>query len=224
MLAIIGGTSLLDYSSSKLRKIKQHTPYGSSEILRGDGFLLLMRHQNRCAPHAIQYIAHIAALKLSGADRIVAFGSTGSYHPDLIPGSRIIPDDFIMLDPAPTIYNHSIGHATPAFDQEIRNSLSEISPDAKFGGTYLQTTGPRLESKAEITWQSGLADVVGMTIGSEVSVSAELGIPFAAICTIDNYAHGICNSDISFDSIIEKVRENHDNSVQLLEDIIEHLR
>ena len=224
MLAIIGGTSLLDYSSSQLQKIKQHTPYGSSEILRGDGFLLLMRHQNRCAPHIIPYLAHIAALKLSGADRIVAFGSTGSYRPELIPGSRIIPDDFIMVDPAPTRYNHSIGHATPVFDLEIREKLAEISPEAKFGGTYLQTTGPRLETKAEISWQSKLADVVGMTIGSEVSVSAELKIPFAAICTVDNYAHGICNSDISYDSIIEKVRENHDNSVHLLEKIIEHLR
>ena len=64
------------------------------------------------------------------------------------------------------------------------------------------------------------ADVVGMTIGSELTVAAELGLPFAAICTVDNYANGVCDAQITYDSIISMVRENQDKALDLLGRII----
>lgn len=220
MLGIIGGTSLLDYKGSEFTKFEQHTPYGTSELFKGDGFFLLLRHQNRCAPHIIPYRSHIAALKLAGADRIIALGSTGSLKENIPPGSRVIPDDFICLTPVPTIMNHSIDHVNPVFDGDLRTLLMKLSPDAIPKGTYIQTRGPRLESKAEISWMKSNADVVGMTIGSELTVAAELGLPFAAICTVDNYANGVCDAQITYDSIISMVRENQDKALDLLGRII----
>jgi 5'-methylthioadenosine phosphorylase len=35
------------------------------------------------------------------------------------------------------------------------------------------------------------ADVVGMTIASECVIAGELGLPYAAICVVDNLANGI---------------------------------
>jgi len=221
MLGIIGGTSLLDYKGSEFSKFEQNTPYGTSELFKGDGFLLLLRHQNRCAPHKIPYRSHIAALKLAGAEQIIALGSTGSLREDIPPGTRIIPDDFVSLATIPSIYNHSIGHANPMFDSYLRSHLANLCPDAKKGGTYIQTCGPRLESRPEIIWMSQLAHVVGMTIGSELTVAHELNLPFAAICTIDNYANGICNAEISYDSILKTVRENQEKTLELLNHIIE---
>jgi len=220
MLGIIGGTSLLDYSGAEFKKFELSTPYGVSQLFRGDNFLLLLRHQHRCAPHKIPYRSHLAALKLAGADRIIALGSTGSLKEDILPGSRVIPDDYISLAPIPTTCNHSIGHANPEFDPELRSLLVDLSPGALNGGTYIQTCGPRLESRSEIAWMAHLAHVVGMTIGSELTVSSELGLPFAAICTVDNYANGICDAHISYDAILQTVRENQEKSLDLLGRII----
>jgi 5'-methylthioadenosine phosphorylase len=220
MLGIIGGTSLLDYSGSEFSKTETHTPYGTSEVLKGDGFLLLLRHQNRCAPHKIPYRSHLAALKLSGADRIIALGSTGSLKENIPPGSRIVPDDYMSLSPIPSICNHSIGHVNPAFDHDLRSLLIRLCPDAINGGTYIQTCGPRLESKYEISWIGQKAHIVGMTIGSELTIANELNLPFAAICTVDNYANGICSAEVTYDAIVEKARENQDRSLDLLGRII----
>jgi len=224
MLGIIGGTSLLDYQGSEFTKFEQHTPYGTRELFKGEGFFLLLRHQNRCAPHIIPYRSHIAALKLAGADRIIALGSTGSLQEDIPPGSRVIPDDFICLTPVPTIMNHSIDHVNPEFDADLRTLLMKLSPEAIQRGTYIQTRGPRLESKAEISWMKRFADIVGMTIGSELTVAAELGLPFAAICTVDNYANGVCDAQITYESIIRTVRENQEKALDLLGRIINSVR
>jgi len=220
MLGIIGGTSLLDYKGSDFTRFEQCTPYGTSELFRGDSFLLLLRHQHRCAPHKIPYRSHMAALKLAGADRIIALGSTGSLKENIPPGTRLIPDDFMSVSDIQTIYNHSIGHANPVFDSALRSLLVRLCPDAVNGGTYIQTSGPRLESRSEIAWMAHLAHIVGMTIGSELSLAHELGLPFAAICTVDNYANGICNADVSYESIIRTVRENQEKSLDLLDRII----
>jgi 5'-methylthioadenosine phosphorylase len=220
MLGIIGGTSLLDYKGSNLNKHLVNTPYGSSWIFSGENFRLVLRHQFNRAPHIVNYSSHIAALKLSGADRIIAFASTGSLRPDLKPGTRLIPDDFITVDPVPTIFNHSIGHVLPVFDNELRNKLIILSPDATTTGTYLQTSGPRLETKSEISWSTGHADVVGMTLGNELSIATEMKLPMAAVCTIDNYANGICNASICYDDIVRTVRANQDKTLELLSLII----
>ena len=220
MLGIIGGTSLLDYSGADFTRFEQYTPYGTTELFRGDRFLLLLRHQNRRAPHVIPYLSHMAALKLAGADRIIALGSTGSLREDIRPGTRVIPDDFISLSPMPTIHNHSIDHVNPAFDPELSSLLASVCPDALNGGTYIQTRGPRLESRPEIKAMAQFAHLVGMTIVSELTVATELGLPFAAICTVDNYANGICDAEISYESIIDTVKSNQDKSLDLLDRIM----
>jgi 5'-methylthioadenosine phosphorylase len=87
-------------------------------------------------------------------------------------------------------------------------------------GTYVQTRGPRLESRSEIRWMAQIGDIVGMTIGSELSIASEIGIPFAAICTVDNYANGICDVQVSYESIISMVRQNQNKALELLDQII----
>ena len=127
---------------------------------------------------------------------------------------------FICLTPVPTIMNHSIDHVNPEFDADLRTLLMELSPDALRKGTYIQTRGPRLESRAEIAWMKQVAEIVGMTIASELTVSSEMGLPFAAICTVDNYANGVCDARVSYEFIISMVRENQRKAVDLLDSII----
>jgi 5'-methylthioadenosine phosphorylase len=51
-------------------------------------------------------------------------------------------------------------------------------------------------------------DVVGMTMASEVTLCLEYGIPYASICSIDNYCHGIAKVALTMDEIQENVRKN----------------
>ncbi|MBI3361574.1 MAG: hypothetical protein HY023_10760, partial [Chloroflexi bacterium] len=58
--------------------------------------------------------------------------------------------------------------------------------------TYVCTEGPRLETPAEIAAFAKLgADVVGMTLCPEVWIAAEMGLPYASVCTITNMAAGL---------------------------------
>ena len=72
----------------------------------------------------------------------------------------------------------------------------------------MQTTGPRLETRAEIAFFKSIGDVVGMTMASEATLASELGIPYASLCTVDNFAHGIVDEPLTFETIRETQRAN----------------
>ena len=91
MLGIIGGTSLVFSKLPPLEKNIVNTPFGNAELLCGE-IVMLMRHQNGLPPHRINYRANLAALAIAGADRIIAFGSSGSLKPEIPPGSLLIPN------------------------------------------------------------------------------------------------------------------------------------
>jgi 5'-methylthioadenosine phosphorylase len=60
-----------------------------------------------------------------------------------------------------------------------------------FSATYVCTEGPRLETAAEIQLAADLgADVVGMTLCPEVWLAAELGLAYASLCLVTNFATG----------------------------------
>jgi 5'-methylthioadenosine phosphorylase len=222
MLGIIGGTSLLEFPFEETMKNTIHTPYGSSEILTGSDIALLLRHQNRRAPHRINFRAHIGALAAYGADRIISFASTGSLTKDLAPGSLVIPDDYFSLSSFPTIFNHSIGHILPEFSQEMRDRLAEAVPDAVVGGTYVQTAGPRIETESEIRWMTGVGDIVGMTVATEACISQELKIPFASVCTVDNYANGISTEPVTYEHIVSNARLFKERTGRILDAVLKH--
>jgi 5'-methylthioadenosine phosphorylase len=221
MLGIIGGTSLLEFTFAEWKKKVVHTPYGSSHLLITSDIALLMRHQNQRAPHRINYHAHIAALAISGVDRIIGFGSTGSLKTSIKPGSLVIPDDYFNLSFSPTVFNHTIGHILPEFSPFLIKQLSDVIPDAHLGGTYIQTNGPRIETAAEIRWMSEVADIVGMTIASEATISRELNIPFAAICSVDNFANGLSSELVTYDQIVSNSRLYKERTEQVLGTIFE---
>ena len=66
-------------------------------------------------------------------------------------------------------------------------------PELIDGGVYWQAIGPRFETPAEIRLIAAHADVIGMTIASECILAGELGIPYAAVCVVDNLANGIAD-------------------------------
>jgi 5'-methylthioadenosine phosphorylase len=222
MLGIIGGTSLLFSSLPSLETQNIDTPFGPARILRGD-IVILLRHQNGLPPHRINHRAQLAALAIAGVDRIIAFGSSGSLKPKIKPGSILIPTDYISVTDLPSIHDHAIDHIRPEFSRNLAEKLSEIVPTARFGGIYVQTRGPRIETVAEVGALGRIADVVGMTVASEATLACELGMEFAALCTVDNYANGLDGEVLTYQHILSTARENRIRTEEIVTTIIEKI-
>ena len=222
MLGVIGGTSLLFSTLPDLEKKQVDTPFGNAEILMGD-IVLLMRHQQDLPPHRINFRANMAALAIAGADRIIAFGSSGSLNHDITPGSLVIPTDYISISRIPSIHDHAIAHVMPELSPELSQELRRVIPAARLGGTYVQTRGPRFETVAEIAALSRFADLVGMTLASEATLARELGMPFAAICTVDNYANGFAGGVLTWEEVLEISRQYRERTGKILDTIISEM-
>jgi 5'-methylthioadenosine phosphorylase len=221
-LGIIGGTSLLFSKLPPLERRRVATPFGSAELLFGE-IVMLMRHQDGLPPHRINYRAGLSALAIAGVDRIVAFGSSGSLKPEIPPGSIVIPTDYISATGIPSIHDHAIVHVSPKISPGLSDALARIMPEARYGGVYVQTRGPRIETVAEVTALAGFADIVGMTLASEATLACELSLDFAAVCTVDNYANGLGTVGVTYDHILETSRLNRERTERIMNTIIEHL-
>jgi 5'-methylthioadenosine phosphorylase len=222
MLGIIGGTSLLFSTLPELEKKQINTPFGNAEILMGD-VVILMRHQRDLPPHRINFRANMAALALAGADRIIAFGSSGSMNHDIAPGSLVIPTDYLSMTEIPSIHDHAVAHVMPELSPELSQELRRLIPGARLGGTYVQTRGPRFETVAEIAALLRFADLVGMTLASEATLARELGMPFAAICTVDNYANGLADQLITWDEVLAISRQYRERTGTILDTLIRQM-
>jgi 5'-methylthioadenosine phosphorylase len=80
-------------------------------------------------------------------------------------------------------------------------AFADAGEQLRDGGVYWQSTGPRLETRAEIGLIAEHADVIGMTIASECVIAGELGLPYAAVCMVDNHANGIGERALTLEEI-----------------------
>jgi len=162
------------------------------------GAVVLQRHgaEGYALPHLIDHTANLRSLAEAGCDRVLALGSVGSLRAELAVGSLVCPDDFIALQLLTTSLNDARAHAMPGFDDECRRQVLaawETSGAGPLldGGVYWQTNGPRFETPAEIRLIAPHADLVGMTLAAECVIAGELGLPYTAVCVVDNMANGI---------------------------------
>lgn len=223
MLGIIGGTSLLFSQLPDLERKKIYTPYGPAEVYCGS-YSLLLRHQFGLPPHRMNFRAYMSALAILGVDRVVTFGSAGSLKHEIAPGSLLIPTDYISISDLPSVHDHKIDHVSPGINTRLSDELASVVPKAHIGGVYIQTKGPRIETIAEVRALAKVADVVGMTLASEATLSCELGMDFASICTIDNYAHGLQAEILTYEHILETSHRHSKRTEDLLNSIVERLK
>ena len=157
-------------------------------------------------PHLIDHEANMRRLTKAGCDRVLGIGSVGGLQPQLGPGTFVCPDDFLALGATPATRRGREAHAVHGFDAEWRDRVFDewverCEPPLVDGGVYCQTIGPRLETEAEVRALARDADVVGMTLASECVVASELGLAYAAICVVVNYANGVGEAPLSLAEI-----------------------
>ena len=225
MIAIIGGTSIFSLPLLKSKKAERvSTKYGGVFVYSFARYIILNRHgmNEDIPPHRINHPANLTAIKSLGIKEVIALNSCGSLHKQIKPGTFIVPEDYLNFDTA-TIFDDKIRHITPKFDEPLRKSciqiLKGLNIEFRDKGIYIQTRGPRLETKAEINLLKDYSDVVGMTLAKEATIARESGLRYASICCVDNYANGVISRPLSY----KLIRENVNKNLLVWERIIEKL-
>lgn len=224
MLAIIGGSGLTQLANlNVIRREVVRTPYGEPSGALTFGQLcehpvvFLARHGygHTIPPHRVNYQANLWALKEAGVEIIISVASVGGIRADMCPGTLVVPDQIIDYTWGRKSSFHEgtdepVVHIdfTEPYDAAVRRRILAAAAAAGEkvfdGAVYAATQGPRLETAAEINrLERDGADVVGMTGMPEAALARELGIPYAAINVVANYAAGRADSSqrICFDSI-----------------------
>lgn len=227
LLAVVGGTSLLKSGLfSGLAPTPVDTPLGTATLHVGAGpggrrLVFLQRHHADAdpatyqPPHMIDHRRSFAALRALGVTRVVAVCSVGGLTKDFPPGSVVLPDDyFYLFGPAVSFHDDARAHIVPAIDAGLRARLMDTLAAAGTPGllrspaTYMQTTGPRFETRAEVRFLSGLGHIIGMTAASEATMAAELAMPYAVIAMVDNFANGVEVDSLTSEAFYSNVQKN----------------
>jgi 5'-deoxy-5'-methylthioadenosine phosphorylase len=212
MLAIIGGTGMAQLECLQIshRRVVT-TPYGEPSgpltfgKINNNSVVFLARHGygHTIPPHEVNYRANLWALHSLNLSCVIAVASVGGIRADLAPGTVVIPDQIIdyTYGRKYTYYDRSDRSAVTYIDftepycQLTRKRILEAAKRAGEtvidGGVYGATQGPRLETAAEINrLERDGVDMVGMTGMPEAALAKELGLCYATIAVVANYAAG----------------------------------
>jgi len=229
-IGLIGGTVF--YRQGLFNRAEQETvqtEFGPALVILSGRLAYMPRHGLNGGPyihpHRINHPANLCALKEMGITEVIGVNSTGSLKPSFTPGSIVLPHDYIALfDSQTTARNESL-HIIPALSELVRGKLKTAAQKTGIAindnGVYWQSRGPRLETRAEVKFIANYADVVGMTMGSEASVAQELGLDYASLCSIDNYAHGLVPTSLSVETIRAEAEANAAKILKIVQTYID---
>ncbi|MDI3528326.1 MAG: 5-methylthioadenosine phosphorylase [Thermoanaerobacter sp.] len=209
--AIIGGTGFYEIRQKVSKKLVE-TKYGEVEIdivtIEGEEIGFLPRHGKGHAvpPHLVNYRANIMALKQMGVKYVYATAAVGSFNENYEPGDVVVLKDFLDFTKSRplTFFEGEDGvvrhvDMSDPYCSNLRakfyNAAKKEDLLIKGDAVYVCTEGPRFETAQEIRMYKNLgADVVGMTNVPEVILAKELGMCYAAVGIVSNWATGMKGS------------------------------
>jgi 5'-methylthioadenosine phosphorylase len=219
MILILGGTGAyfldLDAAFGPCERHAIDTPYGAAGAI-----LVPQRYQGRIGftsrhgwgrlevtPPFVNSRANLWAARELGATHILSWNGVGAIDPLLQTHDLLVLDgvlDFTKTrqrsfndESAEAQRQRILSPTTESpFDDATRGVLYTVAAEQQARvfarGIYACSEGPRLETAAEIAALGRFgAEVVGMTLIPEVFLARELGIRFAALAYVTNYATGV---------------------------------
>lgn len=210
-LAVIGGTgvyTLATLQDADTRHVE--TPYGAPSgpvrvgTVLGKRVAFLARHgqDHSLPPHKVNYRANLAALKRIGATRVLALNTVGGITERFGPRALACPDQLIDYtwgristlceEEGSDVLHVDFGDPyTPMLRHKLLAAARVTGVEVVDGGCYGATQGPRLETKAEIArLRRDGCDLVGMTGMPEAGLARELGLDYACLAIVANWAAG----------------------------------
>ena len=208
---MIGGTGV--YALAELGDVESHaaqTRFGSASgpvrvgTLAGKRVAFLARHGegHSVPPHRINYRANMAALQMLGATRVLALNTVGGITPDCGPRALVCPDQLIDYtwgrvaticeeDGSDVLHVDFGDPYTATLRAQLLDAARRAGVAVVDRGCYGATQGPRLETKAEIVrMRRDGCDLVGMTGMPEAGLARELGLDYACLGIVANWAAG----------------------------------
>ncbi len=215
MLAIIGGSGLTQLSNLDVtRRLAVRTPYGEPSgaltfgRIAGEDVVFLARHGygHSIPPHEVNYRANIWALQEQKVEGVISVASVGGIRADMQPGAVAVPHQIIdyTWGRKNTFFeggDQPVTHIdfTEPYSAQLRRRILDAAracgEEVVEGAIYAASQGPRLETAAEIDrLERDGADVVGMTGMPEAALAREVGLEYATIAVVANFAAGRGNS------------------------------
>ena len=239
-LAVIGGTGV--YALGELADVASHQPvtaYGAPSgpirigTCAGKRVAFLARHGegHSLPPHRINYRANLAALKAVGATRVLAMNTVGGIGERFGPRVLACPDQLIDYtwgristiceEPGSEVLHVDFGDPyTPSLRADILSAAQRADVALVDAGCYGATQGPRLETKAEIArMRRDGCDLVGMTGMPEAGLARELGLDYACLAIVANWAAGAgpdVDEVITLQDVLDNVAVAMDDAARLL--------
>jgi len=225
-LAVIGGTGV--YRLAALEDVETRhfdTPWGvpSGPLRIGrlgeTRIAFLARHGEGHAlpPHRVNYRANLDALRQAGARRVLALNTVGGITDAYGPRVLACPDQLIdytwgrestFWDGEGEALHVDFGHPySPMFRHKLLAAARVTGVRVVEGGCYGATQGPRLETSAEIArMRRDGCDLVGMTGMPEAGLARELGLDYACLAIVANWAAGCGDAqEITLAEVLDNV-------------------
>lgn len=243
-IAIIGGTGLTKLTNLSILSREVHvSAYGEPSApltrgtLAGKEVVFLPRHGagHTIPPHRVNYRANISVLQDVGVDKVIAINAVGGITPDMPPQKLVIPDQIIdytwsrdhtFFEGGEKEVVH-IDFTQPYCEilrSEILDAASQAGVDVGRQATYGAMQGPRLETCAEIDrLERDGCHIVGMTGMPEAALARELGLCYASIGVVANWAAGRGEGEITLEQIEHHLSEGIQQVKLILETLIPRL-
>ena len=236
MLGIIGGSGIYEIDeldSSEWRTVDSSFGNPSDQLLFGklheQSVVFLPRHGRGhiYSPSSVNYRANIDALKRSGVNEILALSAVGSLNPEYIPGTFILPDQFIdrTFNREKSFFGTGlvahISMAKPVCEKLCKNIMKaaqNIGLKIFDQATYLVMEGPQFSSKAESElYRSWGCDLIGMTNMPEAKLAREAEICYSSVSMVTDFDCWHPDHDeVTVEKIIKTLKENSENAKNLI--------
>lgn len=225
--AIIGGTGL--YHIAALENVEARecdTVYGKPSAPVRIGFLggkkvaFMARHGegHSVPPHKVNYRANLRCLKDLGITRVLAINAVGGINDAFGPRIVAVADQIIdytygRLHTLSEEPGSEVLHVdfTEPYCVKLRNDILRAAENIAMPivgfGCYGATQGPRLETRAEINrMRRDGCDLVGMTGMPEAGLARELGMDYACLAIVANWAAGCGDgAEITLEEVLANV-------------------
>ncbi|KAG7397174.1 hypothetical protein PHYBOEH_001168 [Phytophthora boehmeriae] len=217
VLGVIGGSSLFHAKSFSSNLVEQvvTTEFGSVVCHVGEWqpragnatddsaklqIVFVQRHHAEPngtynQPRQINFRAIAKALQSLQCEAVIGIYSVGSMTRSIDVGRFVVPEDFFSPFDIMHLSKDYDAHVVPELSAKLRASLLQALDAGNFaphdGGVYVQTAGPRFETKSEVRFFAQFGELIGMTGANEAELLNELRVPFAMFGIVDNLANGI---------------------------------
>lgn len=239
-IAIIGGTGVYGIEGMRIiDKVRVKTPWGlpSDDITiasyeeNGKSLTLafLPRHGKGhfIPPTKIPAHANLAALKMLGAEAVLAFSAVGSLKEEIAPGNFVLPSQIIdrTRHRRDTYYDEGIVvHVSFGDPMDaklagiLKGAIQRLSLPLHENETLICMEGPQFSTRAESKlYKSWGAGIINMSVLPEAKLARELELPYQMICMATDYdSWREHDHAVTADEIMAVVRKNSDNAQRLL--------